>query len=362
MKFRRTLIQVHLWLGWTGATLLLVVALSGALLAWRPPLESQLNPHLFSVEPQGAALGPDHLVHLAQAAHPGFAVESIRYFGDPRAAFQVYFSDHDYVHLNPYTGEVLGVRPRYGSGWGWIEGLHKFLHVDQPVGEAIMGTNALVFGVIILTGLALAWPATWKALRALLRLNPRLSGRPWHLSLHKTLGVYAALVLLASATTGLPIAFDWAKNVLYPLTGSQRIDPPRIAHPAPGFGGYTVMAAQLDRSVPQAGEHYIGAPKNGVVPTYAVGRDATHPNARSYVWLNSVSGAALKSSPYAAAGVGFRLYFWMLSFHTGEVGGWPVRLMLCSGALALPVLICTGLTSFLLRKRAAARRALQTHS
>ena len=355
--FRRAWLQVHLWLGLTFGALLLLVAITGAILAWRPPLERNLNSNLFIVTPGSVRLSADELVQRARAAHPGVEVDSIRYFGDPTAAFQVYFSDRNYLHLNPYSGAVLGLRARYGRGFGWVEGVHKFLQVSyQPTGEAIMGTNALVFGTIILTGLVLAWPATARALRALLQFNRRLSGRPWQLNLHKTFGIYAALVLLASAATGLPISFDWAKNILYPLTGSQRIDPPRVTAPVPGFAGFTVMAAQLDQAVPQASEHYIGAPKNGVVPSYAIGPDATHPNARSYLWLNSATGGVLKSSPYAAAGTGFRLYFWMLSFHTGEVGGWPVRLILLCGALVLPVLIVTGASSFLLRKLGSARR------
>jgi uncharacterized iron-regulated membrane protein len=359
---RRGFLQVHLWLGLTLGALLLMVAVTGAILAWRPPLEQRLDPHLFIVPAEGAQLPADELVQRARAAHPGFEVESLRYFGDPTAAFQVYFSDHNYLHLNPYSGAVLGLRSRYGRGFGWVEGLHKFLQMDPSAGETIMGTNALIFGVIIFTGLILAWPATGRALRALLRFNRRLSGRPWQLNLHKTVGLYAALVLLASIATGLPQSFDWAKNLLYPLTGSQRIDPPRVPHPTPAFAGYTIMAAQLDQAVPQGAEHYIGAPKNGVVPTYAVGANATHPNARSYLWLDSATGAVLKSSPYAAAGTGFRLYFWMLSFHTGEVGGWPVRLVLFCGALALSVLICTGAYSFLLRKSGSARRQTRANS
>ena len=353
---RRGFLQIHLWLGLSLGALLLLVALTGAVLVWRPPLESRLDPHLFVVAPEGTRLPADELVQRARIAHPGFEVESLRYFGDPTAAFQVYFSDHNYLHLNPYSGAVLGLRPRYGGGFGWVEGLHKFLHIFQPTGETIMGSNALIFGVIVFTGLILAWPATWRALRALLRLNRRLSGRPWQLNLHKTVGIYAALVLLASATSGLPISFDWAKNVLYPLTGSQQIDPPLVPHPSPAFAGYAVMAAQLDQTVPHAGEHYIGAPKNGIVPTYAIPANAPHPNARSYLWLSSANGAVLKSSPYAAAGTGFRLYFWLLSFHTGKVGGWPVRLILFFGSLALAVLICTGSYSFLLRKAGSARR------
>jgi len=352
LRLRQGLIQIHLWSGLTIGALLGVTALGGAMLAWRQPLERRWSHELYVVVPGQTRLPPDELVQRARAAHAG-AVESVRYFGNPTAAFQVYFSNRDYVHLNPYTGAVLGVRPRYGDFFGWIEGLHKMLHLQPTVGEPIMGANAMIFGLVIITGLVLAWPASRRALQALATFNWKLSGRRWHLHLHKTLGTYASLIVLVSVITGLPIALDWVKDSFYPLTGSKPIDPPKPKLTATGFAGFTAMSVQLDRLAPAAEESYIAAPKNGVVSSYAVAAGSSHPNARSYLWLNPANAAILKWSPYAQAGAGFRLYFWMLSFHTGKIGGWPVRIVLCLGALSVPILICTGLTSFLMRKKKA---------
>jgi len=354
LLLRKSLIQVHLWSGLTIGALLGLTALGGAALAWRQPLERRWSHELYVLVPGASRLSADDLVARARAVHAG-PVESVRYFGDPTAAFQVYFSNRDYVHLNPYTGAVLGVRPRYGDFFGWLEGFHKMLHLQPTVGEPIMGTNAMIFGLVIITGLVLAWPASRRALRALVTLNWKLSGRPWHLSLHKVVGIYASVIVLVSVGTGLPIAFDWVKASFYPLTGSQPIEPPKPKQIASDFAGFTAMAVQLDRLMPRAMEAYIAAPKNGVVNSYAVAAGAPHRNARSYLWLNPSDAAILRSSPYAQAGAGFRLYFWMLSFHTGMIGGWPVRLMLCLGALSVPILICTGLTSFLKRKKGGAR-------
>ena len=353
MKFtpRKLFFQLHLWAGLTIGAVLAATAISGALLVWRPQLDSKINPHIKSVQPGGARLAPDDLVARARAVHPGGELESVRYYGDVTAPFLVYFTNKDYVHLNPYTGEVLGVRQRYGDFFGWFEGFHKFLQIDPGVGEPITGSISLVFGGIILTGLVLWWPATRRALKAGLTLNRKLSGRPWNLNLHKTVGIYAAAVVFISALTGAPVALDWVKNLLYPLTASQEQKPPVQAVAAgKAFTGFTAVSQKLEKLWPGARENYIRLPKNGVVSSYVVAADAPHPNARSYAWFNPTDATLLRATPYAAASRGYRLYYWMLSFHTGRVGGWWMQVLLFLGAISVPLLAYTGTASFLKRK------------
>ncbi len=357
---RKILLQVHLWAGLIIGLVLVVQAFSGAMLAWRPQLEPKLNARLFVVQPGGARLAPDDLVARARAAHPAGKIESVRYYGEETSPFIAYFSTRDYVHLNPYTGEVLGFRKRYGESFGWFEGIHKFLQLEPGIGEPITGSVALVFGGIILTGVVLWWPATRRAFKAGLTLNAKLSGRPWYLSLHKTVGAYAAIVVFASVLTGAPIALDWVNSMLYPLTASKKEEPPQPAlAPDKAFAGFTTVARKIEALMPGAREVYISMPKKGVVTSYVVAADAPHPNARSYGWFNPADAAVLRFIPYAQASRGYRLYYWMLSFHTGMIGGWLVQVMLFLGALAVPVLAYTGTSSYLRRKygRLAAQAA-----
>jgi len=356
---RKTFFQAHLWTGLILGLALVVVAVSGAVLVFRPSLERTLDPQRFIVPAGATRLSADDLVARAKAAHPGVEFESVRYFGDPTAPFLAYFADKNYVHLNPYTGDVLGTRARYGEGFGWVEGLHKYLRLEPGVGESVNGSMSLVFCGLILTGVVLWWPASRRALKAGLTLNRKLSGRPWNLNLHKALGIYAATVLLISTITGAPIALDWLKAALYPLTGTEKVLPP--AAPAAPKGdaavGFEPLVRQLAGLMPGAQETYIALPKKGVVSAYAIAAGAPHPMARSYVYFESATGRVLRSQPYAEAPRGFRLYYWMMALHTGVTGGWTVRIILLFGTLAVPVLAYTGTASFLKRKfgRTAAR-------
>jgi uncharacterized iron-regulated membrane protein len=241
---------------------------------------------------------------------------------------------------------VLGLRPRYGDALGWVEGLHKYLRLRPALSEPVVGTVALVFVVIILTGIVLWWPATRRALKAGLTLNRKLSGRPWNLSLHKTASIYVALIVLVSAVTGAPVALKWIQRS---LTAAEATSP---AAPKGGkdFVGLDVIARNLDALMPAAHDIYIPLPKKGLVKSYAIAAGAPHANARSYVWFNPADGAVLRFTPYARAGTGFRLYYWMLSLHTGQIGGWLAQILLSLGALAVPVLVYTGVASYLQRK------------
>jgi uncharacterized iron-regulated membrane protein len=215
----------------------------------------------------------------------------------------------------------------------------------------VNGSLALVFISLILAGVALWWPATRRALKAGLTLNPKLKGRPWSLNLHKAVGIYAAILILFSASSGLPIAFESTRSVLDFITGSQRDVPPAApAHPAAGFVGFEAIGRRIDSLMPQAKETYIALPKSGLVTSYAIAADAPHPNARSYVWLDGSSGTVTRFAPYAGTSAGYRLYYWLLSLHTGVTGGPAVSLLLLCGTLSVPVLLWTGVAGYLRRK------------
>jgi uncharacterized iron-regulated membrane protein len=360
-RIRKSILTFHIWIGLLVGLVLLVVALSGAALIFRGSLERVLDPQRFIVAPSSPRLPLDELAARARAAHPAAELESVRYFGDRTEPVLAYFSGpgcQDYVHLNPYTGAVLGIRQRYNEGFGWIEGLHKYLRLDPDTGEIVNASFAFGFVTLVLAGLALWWPATRRTLKAGLTLNPRLSGRPWLLNVHKTLGVYASLIILFSALTGIPIALASTRIVYYRLTGSKKELPIRAAANASlGFIGLEPIARRIDDLMPNARETYIALPKNGIVISYAIEAMAPHPNARSYVWLQADNGQVLRHTPYARARVGFRLYYSTVSLHTAVAGGWAMKIILLFAALTVPVLAFTGVASYARRRQAKSSRA-----
>ena len=324
-----------------------IQGVTGALLAWRTPLNRVVNRHLYVVTPGATRLSYEELAIRAQAARPEAKLEYFRAFAAPDAPVMMGFTDDIYVHLNPYDGSVLGLRSRFGDSLGWVEGWHKYLQLRPSIGGPIVGTVAFGFIVMILTGIVLWWPSTRRALRAGVTINWKLSGRPWNLGLHKTVGIYATLVVLVSALTGVPIALKWIQRAFFSLEVTAPASPSGGEQP---FVGSDVIVRELDRLMPLAHDIYVQLPRRGLVKTHAIAADAPHLNARSYAWFNPEDGALLRYAPYSEAGNGFRAYYWMLSLHTGLIGGWVAQLLLSLGALAVPVLVYTGAASYLQRK------------
>ena len=355
---RRWFLSLHLWIGLTLGLFIVSQAISGSILDWRPQIEPLISSRLLVVEPGGVRQSLDVLVARARAAHPTSELDYVRQFKDPTASVFIRFTNKDFVYLNPYTAEVLGMRNRYGHFFGWLEGFHRFLMLDQKVGQPIIGTIAGIFAVSIICGMALWWPASRKALRAGLTFNPVLTGRARSLNWHKTLGAYAGVILLFSSLSGMPQGLEWVKSTIYAVTGTEKDLVPKFKKASAGeFVGMELMAKKIQALVPAAREMLIHFPMEGMVEAFAIPTDAPHPNARSMIWMNQANPAEVEFLPYDKSSLGTRLIFWALSLHMGLVGGVTVQILLFLGALSVPVLAYTGIASYLKRRASAEVRS-----
>lgn len=355
----RGLRPLHRWTGLTIGTIILFMAITGAAMAFRPQLDPIVAPDLLTVAACEGHASLEVLTANAVAARPGATLDYIRLlapvisYGRVPSAM-VRFTDQHFVYLNPCTGDALGQRYRYGGLFGALEQLHRFRFMED--GSLVTGTSVLAFVLLLVgAGLVLWWPATRRAWRGAWRLNPALSGRARRMNRHQVVALFASPVLLASALSGLPQALDWYRQGLYTVTGSsQPAKLPKSEAPAPGSARLPMeslwQAAQA--IVPNPDDMLMHYPRKPRAPVdmYLIAHDAPHPNARSYLNFDAYSGAVLSYLPYESNSAGHKLYFWLLSLHTGHVGGILVQLLLMLGALCVPVLAWTGLGSYLERR------------
>jgi vanillate O-demethylase ferredoxin subunit len=367
VAFRTLVLQAHRWTGLTFGLVLVFVAITGMLIAYRPHLEPIVNRDLLMVPACTERVSMDTLAGNARAAHPAGEMDYIRITSPDEGAsripaVQIRISEpgefqHD-VFLNPCSGALLGLRDRFGGWLATIEQLHRFRFVDG--GSLITGTNALLFATVLLAGgLYMWWPRRRSALRVAATLDSRLTGRHRTINRHKVIGLYVGLIVLSSALTGLPLAFDWYRDGVYALAGSKPEKPPRVATPAATKPlPMETYWRHVQALVPNPGEtliHFPLARKPGEsLDIFTVTRDAPHAFARTMIYLDPYTDNVVKFTPYAQASAGHKLYFWMLSWHMGAVGGksgslfFPVVLMF--GALGVPFLAWTGASSYIRRK------------
>lgn len=163
MKVRTFWVLLHRYTGLAMAAFLIIVGLTGSLLAFYSELEELINPQ-WSVAADGRqALEPLTLLEKTEAFELGVQANGVR-IHDKFASVSVKDTPaYDRLILHPYNGEVLGQRKNDLLSQG-ISGLMPFifrLHYALALGETgswILGITALVWTLDCFVGFYLTLP------------------------------------------------------------------------------------------------------------------------------------------------------------------------------------------------------------
>nr|WP_314543060.1 sulfite reductase flavoprotein subunit alpha [uncultured Massilia sp.] len=361
--------QLHWLVGITAGTLLMVIGLTGALLAFREELLDAFNPGVRSVAVRAAPpLAPDVLLQSTQAAHPHERIAAITVYATPGESARVTFAPApgqrrgETIYVNPYSGAMLPAL-RGDGAFEWIESLHRWLLLPREPGRAVLGTLALCLTGLALTGLYLRWPRRLGDWRAWFVVNPRLKGRSFLWNLHAVAGTFALPLYLVFALTGAYWSFDILRDTVDGWAGTRR--PPRVTvAPAPKakrvpppVQRLPQMAASWDAFVGRAPTWSMASlrlPEKAGQPVQVtwLAPDAPHVRARSRMTL-ALDGTVVKDEPYAAMSAGQRALTTIYPLHMGTYFGIPGRIVMMLAALALPGFGITGWMLYLGRRRAA---------
>ena len=356
-SIRKKLLWLHTWTGLTVGIGILFLALTGAGFVLKDKLEDIVYRSLHVVPRCDAPRPLDELAAKAKAAHPQAKLHSIEVTAEDTASVAVMFTDKDYVFVDPCTAQVLGVQNQYGGFFGVMDWLHRFrFFTDLQLGRNIAGwINAAFMVILIGGGVALWWPRNRQALKAALRFNPRLPGSARTISLHKVVGIYTALVLLMITLTGLPIAFEPVKNMIYSATGY--VPPKRpLSKPAPE------SAKRLDMETFWQKTRLLAPDLEWVSLRYPPRPDASfeaeillkerpHELAKGYHYMDAYTGETIRLDDYAAdQHPGRKIYLYCISLHAGFIWGLPYQLVLLVCVLGVGVQAYSGVSPWLRRK------------
>ena len=207
---RKLFLTLHLWAGLTAALFLLLLGVSGALVAFEGEIDRALNPRLSYVHPQGQPLTLEAISARLTAAYPGATIEV---FGLPqRADYSLFVGlmqssrKRTALFVNPYTGEVLGSADQANHFANRVHQLHTHLLVGELADE-ITGWSSVFLLVLSITGLVLWWP------RKLFRLRwDSLTGqgslKRFNYDLHNLVGAASSIVLFIFAWTAIGIHWE----------------------------------------------------------------------------------------------------------------------------------------------------------
>ena len=200
MTTRSILLKVHLWLGVVGSIFLVVLGLTGSVMAFENDIDHWLHPSLYYVQVRLQRVQDAELIHLVERRFAPARVVSLHIFRQPDLAVVAQLNDASAVFLNPYEGRILG-RTTGPSATGKLIGYIHQLHTHLVPNPTSARMAAAIGGVIVQVAgfiLCLLVP-----IGVVLWLRTKRTSIAWRASwfrvcfdAHHVIGIYAALFLL----------------------------------------------------------------------------------------------------------------------------------------------------------------------
>jgi sulfite reductase (NADPH) flavoprotein alpha-component len=362
--------RLHWFVGITAGTVLTIIGLTGATLAFRDELIDALDPGVRHVAVRDVpTLAPADVVAAIARVRPDARIAQVTIDATPGAAVRIAFAPVPgerrgaVVYVDPYTG-ALQPALRAADFFEWVEQLHRWLLLPREIGKPVTGALAACLLFMALSGLYLRWPRRMFAWRSWFAFDVSRRGRLFLRGLHALLGTFALVVYLVSTSTGLYWGFDAVKDSVDGWLGANvRLEGGR----SPRTEGGREVAGPLDLArvwtafVQRAGAWQLASlrlPDRASQPIQVVwlAQDAPHDRARSRMDLRADTGEVVRDVRYADQPRGDRLVSLVYPLHTGTALGLPGRIAITMAALLLPVFAVTGWAMYLLRRRRSSRR------
>ncbi|MFG2500477.1 PepSY-associated TM helix domain-containing protein [Streptomyces sp. NPDC048441] len=366
-SLRPLVLRLHFYAGVLIAPFLLIAATTGLLYACSYQAEKIVYSHELRV-PVGenkAELPLSKQVAAARKAHPEGTVSAVRPSPEDGATTRVLLSgapgvDSKYtlaVFVNPYNGEVRGALEQYGSTGAlplrtWIDELHRDLHLGEP-GRLYSELAASWLWVIAGGGVVL-----WFGRRRAQRKVRGSTGRRRTLSLHGSVGVWAATGLVFLSATGLTWSTYAGESVgdlreaigqTTPELTASAAGGEHAGHGGPGPAGATGGdVVGLDAVLKAARAEGLADPVEVVPPAdassaYVVRQiQRSWPEKQDSVAVDPATGEVTEVLRFADYPVLAKLSRWGIDAHTGTLFGLANQIALAVLALGLITMIVWG--------------------
>jgi uncharacterized iron-regulated membrane protein len=327
--FRRLLFWCHLIVGVTFGVVVLIMSVTGVLLAYQRQITAWADTRGYDTAPPVAGarrLSVDVLLARVREVRPDFVATSVTMPAGAEANAAVTMSARrgdETLFVNAYTGVPLGNgSPAVRGFFRGVTDWHRWLALQgdsRATGRTITGAANFGFFFLVLSGFYLWFPRTWswQKLRNVIWFRRGLPGKARDFNWHNTIGIWSLVPLFVIVLSGVVMSYPWANGLVYRAVGEQL--------PTPGQGG-------------RAG---------GVTVTYLT--DDGRPQNRTQVTIDSKTGAVLRTDTFANYTRGRQVRTWMRFAHTGEFYGVVGQTIAAIASAGAAFLVYTGLSLALRR-------------
>ena len=227
MPFKKIVRIIHLWLGLSSGIIIIVLGITGCILAFEIEIRNLSEPYKFIKKTENLYLPPSVLKGIAEQNLNVKKVISIEYGGKGKAAMASYYDADKYelLYLNPYNGAVQRHKDMTKDFFRFVLEGHYYLWLPHNIGQPICAVATLVFLVMMISGLILWWPKNKAAAKQRFLIKWSAKWRRKNYDLHNVLGFYITWVTIFIAITGLVFGFQWFARSVYFITSAGKTLP-----------------------------------------------------------------------------------------------------------------------------------------
>ncbi|MES1223778.1 MAG: PepSY-associated TM helix domain-containing protein, partial [Bacteroidota bacterium] len=220
MTAKKAILKIHLWLGLSSGLVVVILGITGCLLAFETEIRSFTEPQQFVKVEDRPYVPPSVLKEEAEKYLDGNKVNGIEYPGKGKAALASFYDAENYklVALNPYSGKMLKVKNMNRDFFRIVLDGHYYLWLPEKIGQPIVASATLIFLVMLITGLVLWWPKNKAARKQRFSIKWNAKWRRVNYDLHNVLGFYMTWIVIFITITGLVFGFEWFANSFYWIT------------------------------------------------------------------------------------------------------------------------------------------------
>ena len=389
---RRFFVWLHRWVGLAMAGFLVVVGLTGSLLAFNIELERFFAPQLFAKSRPGQEpLDLVTLIERAQLQLPQMRVTGAAYAEPDQASIGFETRDasgavdpgFDEFYIDPWTGAELGRRKRGDLSQGAIN-LMPFLYdlhwrlALGDYGQWTLGILALVWTIDCFVGFYLTLPSKldmfWRRWRPAWLIKRGAGFYRLNFDLHRAGGLWfwALLFVFAWSSVMMDIrpTYEWVMKRMFdyhdPQFDSLLVEAKGAAHdPKIGWrealaNGQRLIAEESVRAEFSAGQP-LGIAYFPTANIYLYEVRGSHDiferspkGGGTSVTFDGDTGALIELSQPTGEHLGNTIESWLYALHMARVFGLPYRILVCSLGFVITMLSVTGV--YVWWKKRLARR------
>lgn len=371
--------QIHIWLSIPFGLVISITCFTGAMLIFETEITESVQRDLYyvdSVDGEPMPL-PELLSRVESTLEEGQRITGVTISDDPARTYKVNLSQpkRAAIYVDQYSGEVLGQAERL-EFFRTMFLLHRWLMDERPEdnnaifwGKMIVGVSTLMFVVILISGIVIWVPRSITAWKNRSKITVTKGWHRFWYDLHVAGGIYATLLLLAMALTGLTWSFEWYREDFYKLFGVELAEQSKTA--VKPESGDAAQRARAGRAGRDAEKRVDASPYIAWDAAYRNVRNVVGDDARITLSKGSASvslsgwgnqrasdkylfdeatGEITSTELYADSDRSRKIRGWIFSVHVGNWGGLLTRVLWFLAAMIGATLPLTGYYLWIKRK------------